>query len=56
MTINPRHLPLLEEVQRIAPKGVKVEYTRTDRKFGETIRIPEPFGFDLDLSPLSPYH
>ncbi|MEU7166872.1 Uma2 family endonuclease [Streptomyces morookaense] len=30
-------------------------HTRTDRKFGETIRIPEPFGFDLDLSRLSPY-
>ncbi|WP_254705861.1 Uma2 family endonuclease [Streptomyces vilmorinianum] len=31
-------------------------HTRTDRKFGETIRIPGPFGFDLDLTPLNPYH
>ncbi|MEU1825446.1 Uma2 family endonuclease [Streptomyces abikoensis] len=30
-------------------------HTRTDRKFGETVRIPEPFGFDLDLSRLNPY-
>lgn len=30
-------------------------HTRTDRKFGEKIRIPEPFGFDLDLSTLNPY-
>ncbi|QKW08524.1 Uma2 family endonuclease [Streptomyces sp. NA04227] len=29
--------------------------TRTDRKFGDSIRIPEPFGFELDLSSLNPY-
>ncbi|MCC3767068.1 Uma2 family endonuclease [Streptomyces sp. UNOC14_S4] len=29
-------------------------HTRTDRKFGEQIRIPDPFGFDLDLSALNP--
>ncbi|MFC5724089.1 Uma2 family endonuclease [Streptomyces gamaensis] len=30
-------------------------HTRTDRKFGESIHIPEPFGFGLDLSRLHPY-
>ncbi|MFI9359595.1 Uma2 family endonuclease [Kitasatospora sp. NPDC053057] len=30
-------------------------HTRTEREFGETIHIPEPFGFDLDLSRLVPY-
>ncbi|MBT2398720.1 Uma2 family endonuclease [Streptomyces sp. ISL-100] len=30
-------------------------HTRTDRKFGETIHIPEPFDFDLDLGRLNPY-
>ncbi|MFF2073977.1 Uma2 family endonuclease [Kitasatospora sp. NPDC058162] len=29
--------------------------TRTEREFGESIRIPEPFGFDLDLARLVPY-
>ncbi|WP_254878529.1 Uma2 family endonuclease [Streptomyces sp. NA04227] len=36
------------------PNGAKY-HTRTDQKFGETIRIPEPFGFDLDLARLIPY-
>ncbi|MFF4813975.1 Uma2 family endonuclease [Kitasatospora sp. NPDC001309] len=30
-------------------------HTRTEREFGETIRIPEPFGFELDLARLVPY-
>jgi Uma2 family endonuclease len=30
-------------------------HTRTEREFGERIHIPEPFGFDLDLSALVPY-
>ena len=29
--------------------------TRSEREFGETIHIPEPFDFDLDLSRLVPY-
>lgn len=30
-------------------------HTRSDRKFGDRIRIPEPFGFELDLAGLVPY-
>ncbi|MFG3223621.1 Uma2 family endonuclease [Kitasatospora sp. NPDC048194] len=30
-------------------------HTRSDRKFGDTITIPAPFGFGLDLSKLVPY-
>ncbi|WP_328955069.1 Uma2 family endonuclease [Kitasatospora purpeofusca] len=30
-------------------------HTRTDRKFGDGIGIPEPFGFTLDLAVLVPY-
>ncbi|MFD8782071.1 Uma2 family endonuclease [Kitasatospora sp. NPDC059599] len=30
-------------------------HTRTEREFGETLRIPEPFGFELDLARLVPY-
>ncbi|MFI8456180.1 Uma2 family endonuclease [Kitasatospora sp. NPDC085464] len=30
-------------------------HTRTEREFGETLRIPEPFAFELDLSRLVPY-
>ncbi|WP_052708927.1 Uma2 family endonuclease [Streptomyces sp. NRRL S-495] len=30
-------------------------HTRTDRKFGDGIGIPEPFGFMLDLAVLVPY-
>ncbi|MEV6975160.1 Uma2 family endonuclease [Kitasatospora sp. NPDC093806] len=30
-------------------------HTRSDRKFGDEIRIPEPFGFTLSLSALVPY-
>lgn len=29
--------------------------TRTEREFGDTIRIPAPFDFELDLSRLVPY-
>ncbi|WP_097235453.1 Uma2 family endonuclease [Streptomyces sp. 1331.2] len=30
-------------------------HTRTEREFGESIRIPAPFGFELDLSRLVPH-
>ncbi|MEV7024335.1 Uma2 family endonuclease [Kitasatospora sp. NPDC093558] len=30
-------------------------HTRTERKFGDAIRIRDPFGFELDLSGLVPY-
>ncbi|MFI6844955.1 Uma2 family endonuclease [Kitasatospora sp. NBC_00085] len=30
-------------------------HTRSDRKFGDAIGIPEPFGFSLSLSKLVPY-
>ncbi|MEV7184704.1 hypothetical protein [Kitasatospora sp. NPDC093102] len=30
-------------------------HTRTEREFGEKIGIPEPFGFELDLTRLVPY-
>ncbi|MEV7771029.1 Uma2 family endonuclease [Kitasatospora sp. NPDC086791] len=30
-------------------------HTRTERAFGETVRIPEPFDFELDLSRFVPY-
>ncbi|WP_329579702.1 Uma2 family endonuclease [Kitasatospora sp. NBC_01250] len=30
-------------------------HTRSDRKFGDRIRIPEPFGFELELDTLVPY-
>ncbi|MER7582460.1 Uma2 family endonuclease [Kitasatospora sp. NPDC097691] len=30
-------------------------HTRTEREFGERLRIPEPFDFELDLSRLVPY-
>lgn len=30
-------------------------HTRSDRKFGDAIGIPEPFGFTLSLSKLVPY-
>jgi Uma2 family endonuclease len=36
------------------PDGGKY-HTRTDHDFGESVRIPAPFDFDLDTSGLTPY-
>ncbi|MFD7584863.1 Uma2 family endonuclease [Kitasatospora sp. NPDC059811] len=30
-------------------------HTRTEREFGGTISVPDPFGFELDLARLVPY-
>ncbi|WP_157537987.1 hypothetical protein [Kitasatospora azatica] len=43
------HFALLEAARRALPDGF------TDRRFGERIRIPKPFDFDLDTEGLIPY-
>ncbi|MFB7673721.1 hypothetical protein ACFC26_20155 [Kitasatospora purpeofusca] len=43
--MNPEHFALLDEARR----------SLEDIEFGETLHIPEPFGFDLVTGDLLPY-
>ncbi|WP_208624287.1 hypothetical protein [Kitasatospora purpeofusca] len=52
--MNPEHFALLDEARRSRPDGTKY-HRREDIGFGESLHIPEPFGFDLVTGDLLPY-